>query len=156
VDFHCGVVALALTDPSVDLRSNGLAHVSIQDDTQLIGPLRSFTAIRLPLVEAVGDGGLVLQPTKCKAWAPACDGRSTSEFWGLCGQSWLLSTLFYAVVGRSWASLGASVSGLGLLLGPVCDLGRLLGLHRQSWAALGASACGPGVLLEPIGDLGSL
>ena len=54
--------------------------------------------------------------------------------------------------GRSWAALGASMSGLGCtwaaLGASIGDLEPLLGLYWRSWAALGAAVCGPGPLLE--------
>ena len=55
---------------------------------------------------------------------------------------------------RSWAALGASISGLGCMWAALgayaADLGPLLGLYWRSWAALGAAVCGPGLLLEPM------
>ena len=55
---------------------------------------------------------------------------------------------------RSWATLRASISGLGCTcaaLGAyVGDLGPLLGLYWRSWAALGGPVCGPGPLLAPM------
>ena len=51
---------------------------------------------------------------------------------------------------RSWAALGGSVAGLGLLLKPMLAvLGRSWDLCCRSWAALGAYAGGLGAILEP-------
>ena len=62
--------------------------------------------------------------------------------------------LLLSLYGRSWATLGASIGGLGctwVALGAyVGHLGPLLGLYWRSWAALGAAVCGPGPLLEPM------
>ena len=53
---------------------------------------------------------------------------------------------FLGPYGRSWATLGACLGGLGTFVG---DLGPLLGFSWRSWAAIGAAVCDPGPLLEP-------
>ena len=95
-----------------------------------------------------------------------CCGRSSHDLLVLCGWSWPLSGPFLAVLchswslwWRSWPTLGTSVGGLGLLLGPawavVAALGAFVGgllpllahswdLRRRSCAALGAYVGGLG------------
>ena len=109
-------------------------------------------------------------------------GRSSHDLLVLCGWSWLLSGPLLAVLchswslcWRSWPTLGTSVGGPGLLLGPawavwaalgasigglgctgaalgayVGDLGPLLGLYWRSWAALGAYVSGLRPLMGPM------
>ena len=93
-------------------------------------------------------------------------GRSSHDLLVLCGWSWLLSGPLLAVLchswslcWRSWPTLGTSVGGLGLLLGPawavLAALGAFVGglvpllahswdLCRRCWAALGACVGGLG------------
>ena len=52
--------------------------------------------------------------------------------------AWVVLGRFGGLSVRSWAALGASVAGLGLLLVPMSAvLGRSWDLCWQSWAALG-------------------
>ena len=93
-------------------------------------------------------------------------GRSSHDLLVLCGWSWPLSGPVLAVLCHSWSlcwrsrpTLGTSVGGLGLLLGPawavLAALGAFVGglvpllahswdLRRRSWAALEACVGGLG------------
>ena len=74
-------------------------------------------------------------------------GRSCHDLLVLCGWSWPLSGPLLAVLCRSWPTLGTSVGGLGLLLGPAwavlaalgAFVGGLVPLLGPMWAVLGRS-----------------
>ena len=89
------------------------------------------------------------------------DWWSDAKLTGLCRWSW-------SVLGASMGGLGcwgASVGGLGPLLGPLCAvLGRSAGFCGRSWVALSTSVGGLGSVLgimfsvvgRSCGDLGPL
>ena len=74
--MFCLSLAKSLADPELHLERAKLSYVSIQDDTYLVGPLRSVSDKRLALHAALAAGGHKLQPSKCKAWAPAWDNTA--------------------------------------------------------------------------------
>jgi hypothetical protein len=71
--MFCLSLAESLGDPQLDLRGAGLAAVSIQDDTYLVGRLHKFHDCYGGLVSRLQRGGHILQPTKCTIWAPSWD-----------------------------------------------------------------------------------
>ena len=90
-----------------------------------------------------------------------CCRRSSHDLQVLCGWSWPLSGPSLAVLchswslcWRSWPTLGTSVGGLGLLLGPACAvvaaLGAFVGVFCHSWPTLGTSVGDLVPLLGPM------
>ena len=77
--MFCLSLSKCLADPDLDLKQAGLDYASIQDDTYLIGKMSCFAMKRDSLLAALAKGGHELQLSKCKAWAPAWDGKSTDQ-----------------------------------------------------------------------------
>ena len=113
--MFCLSLARSLADSELDLRASGVAYVSIQDDTYLIGSLKTFSNKRGQLVQALARGGHELQPAKSKAWAPAWDGKPSAVL-----PDW--AQQLFGIVERSEGgvfALGAASQGsYETLLGP--------------------------------------
>ena len=75
--MFCLSLAKSLSDPALGLRPSNLKYVSIQDDTYLMGPLRTFSEKREGVANALAAGGHELQPAKCQAWVPTWDEVQT-------------------------------------------------------------------------------